>query len=151
MPDKGAHATVIDSKDSLDDLLPPEDEPPKIKDLLFNRERLIRHDLDAIATRRSVFDDPVLAEHYWPKKEYENLHRFDPKARWTFREEKVRCFSLLSRLKLKLKYLDYRQSCERLIGKSCSGRLLVSQLYVPLPLIHASTPTPSLIAQSRPR
>ncbi|KAJ7802783.1 hypothetical protein B0H14DRAFT_2385152, partial [Mycena olivaceomarginata] len=33
--------------------------------------------------------DPDLAAHYWPKKEYENLHRFDPKARWTYREEQA--------------------------------------------------------------
>jgi hypothetical protein len=36
-----------------------------------------------------VYDEPDLAAHYWPKKEYENLHRFDPKARWTYREEQV--------------------------------------------------------------
>ena len=47
------------------------------------------HDPDAIATRRSVFDDPHLAPFYWPKKDYENIHRFDPTARWTYREEKV--------------------------------------------------------------
>ncbi|KII91276.1 hypothetical protein PLICRDRAFT_89604 [Plicaturopsis crispa FD-325 SS-3] len=46
-------------------------------------------DLDATATKRSVYDDPALAPHYWPKKEYENLHRFDPDARWTYREEKA--------------------------------------------------------------
>ncbi|KAF5352158.1 hypothetical protein D9758_009198 [Tetrapyrgos nigripes] len=44
-------------------------------------------DQDAVATRRSVYDDPNLAEFYWPKSDYENLHRFDPKVRWTFREE----------------------------------------------------------------
>lgn len=47
------------------------------------------HDLDAIATRRSVFDDPHLAPFYWPKKDYENMHCLDPSARWTYREEKV--------------------------------------------------------------
>ena len=80
---------AIDSKESIDDLLPPEDEVPKFKDLFFNRAKFARHDADAIATRRSVYDDPVMAPHYWPKKEYENLHRFDPKARWTFKEERV--------------------------------------------------------------
>ncbi|KAJ7885110.1 allantoate permease [Mycena olivaceomarginata] len=49
----------------------------------------LQHDPDAISTRRSVYDDPDLAAHYWPKKDYENLHRFDPKARWTYREEQA--------------------------------------------------------------
>ncbi|KIJ61406.1 hypothetical protein HYDPIDRAFT_96568 [Hydnomerulius pinastri MD-312] len=44
-------------------------------------------DPDAIGTKRSVFDDEHLAPHYWPKKDYENIHRFDPAARWTYREE----------------------------------------------------------------
>lgn len=86
------HPRAVDSKESLD-LLPPEDEVPKFKDLLFNRAKFVKHDPDAIATRRSVFDDPVLAPLYWPKKQYENLHRFDPKARWTFREERVSSFT----------------------------------------------------------
>ena len=51
--------------------------------------RTAKHDLDAIATQPSVFDDPVTLELYRPPQSYENAHRFDPNARWTFREERV--------------------------------------------------------------
>jgi hypothetical protein len=53
-----------------------------------------KHDLDAVATQPSVFDDPVTLELYRPPPSYENTHRFDPNARWTFREERVRTSSL---------------------------------------------------------
>lgn len=82
---------------STSDLLPPLDEKPRFTDLLFRRRQGPSEDLDAISTRRSVFDDPALAKHYWPSDKYENRHRFDPDARWTFREERV-CLVLLSRL-----------------------------------------------------
>ncbi|KAF8201403.1 allantoate permease [Pholiota molesta] len=77
----------IRSTDS-DDLVDAEPQPFQLFDYLFRRHLYKPQDLDAIATRRSVYDDPQLAPHYWPKANYENIHRFDIKARWTFREEK---------------------------------------------------------------
>ncbi|KZV82079.1 MFS general substrate transporter [Exidia glandulosa HHB12029] len=62
---------------------------PTFTDLLFRRKKLQPPDLDAIATLPSVYDDPVIARHYWPRADYENLHRFEPAARWTYREEKA--------------------------------------------------------------
>ncbi|KAF6757659.1 allantoate permease [Ephemerocybe angulata] len=74
---------------STDNLVDEEPTPFRWTSYLLKRKRPTPIDLDAVATRRSVYDDPVIAEHYWPNSDYENLHRFDPNARWTNREEKA--------------------------------------------------------------
>lgn len=48
-----------------------------------------KHELDSVATQPSVFDDPATLEIYRPPAVWENVHRFDPAARWTWREEYV--------------------------------------------------------------
>lgn len=78
------------------DEVSPKDSPPLLSRLREDRpttsfwRRIAKHDPDAIATQPSVFDDPVTLELYRPPQSYENTHRFDPDARWTFREERVR-------------------------------------------------------------
>ncbi|KAF9532116.1 major facilitator superfamily domain-containing protein [Crepidotus variabilis] len=51
-----------------------------------DEKRAKRH-LDDTATKPSVFDTPAGLEAYRPPASYENAHRFDPTARWTWREE----------------------------------------------------------------
>ncbi|KAI0064887.1 allantoate permease [Artomyces pyxidatus] len=80
--------TPVDVDTSADDLVEPEEEGrTRVTEFLLGRRKPV--DLDAIATRRSVFDNPTLAKHYWPTDRYENLHRFNPNARWTYREEQA--------------------------------------------------------------
>src|SRR5271170_147577 len=43
---------------------------------------------DAFASEPSVFDDASLAKLYWPRKDYEGIHRFFSDFKWTIREEK---------------------------------------------------------------
>ncbi|KNZ81598.1 hypothetical protein J132_11230 [Termitomyces sp. J132] len=77
---------VESSSIETDDLVDAEPKPLKLTHWFFRRKESL--DLDSIATRRSIYDDPNLGKHYWPKADYENIHRFDTKARWTWREER---------------------------------------------------------------
>lgn len=93
--DVGAAPPVYDDKEersslskvSVGDVAPlaaPEDTPVT----LFSRRKRT-YDLDSVATQPSVFDDPLTLEVYRPPPQYENTHRFDHLARWTWREESV--------------------------------------------------------------
>ncbi|EEB94621.1 hypothetical protein MPER_06533, partial [Moniliophthora perniciosa FA553] len=75
--------------DSTDDLVDEEPKPFRLTSWLFRRQELKPFDWNAIATRRSIFDDPDIGHMYWPKRSHESYHRFDPSARWTYAEEKT--------------------------------------------------------------
>ncbi|SPO06791.1 related to nicotinamide mononucleotide permease [Cephalotrichum gorgonifer] len=74
---------------SVSDLAPdpelPLGEPADEKRFWWQRTK--NYNGAAIATQRSVYDDPELAKYYLPRDDWENLHRFDPSARWTWDEE----------------------------------------------------------------
>jgi hypothetical protein len=128
-----AKVSVVDDVSSFDkkslttdtapDLVEPADlERTRFTDWLLRRRKAV--DPDTVATVRSVFDDPVLAKHYFPSEKYENRHRFDTGARWTNREEQVHSqFFFCCESGREGVDVDgvYRRSCARSTGASCYG------------------------------
>ncbi|CAK7200084.1 hypothetical protein SEUCBS139899_002773 [Sporothrix eucalyptigena] len=89
--DKSAIATVVSLSDSETSVDPNRAGVPElglpVKQKQFWWQKRGAYDPDAIATQASVFDDPDTAEKYQPPSNWENVHRFDPLFRWTWREE----------------------------------------------------------------
>ncbi|CAA7268074.1 unnamed protein product [Cyclocybe aegerita] len=91
--EKGSLTPVVTSVDQDFEKVPPLGAPVHLENqggfsAVLTYWKRPKPDLDAIATQPSVFDNHVTLETYRPPAKYENAHRFDALARWTWREEK---------------------------------------------------------------
>jgi hypothetical protein len=94
---KAAHESVtsVNASDSSNDIVPL-GEPKEERRFWFQRAK--GYDPQAIATQPSVYDNPETAKEYQPREDWENIHRFDPSARWTWAEE----YSLVRKIDLRI-------------------------------------------------
>ncbi|GAA5991795.1 hypothetical protein JCM5350_005427 [Sporobolomyces pararoseus] len=90
LPTTDSENSSLYDKSSVAPLAPALNEPSTAGDNILRylriRKRRAVDDLDAVATRESVYDGP-LAKFYQPHPKWENLSNFDPTFRWTHREE----------------------------------------------------------------
>ncbi|GAA5881721.1 hypothetical protein JCM16303_006425 [Sporobolomyces ruberrimus] len=91
LPSTDSESSSLYDKSSVAPLAPALNEKSTPGDAILRyiglRKRRAVDDLDAVATRESVYDGP-LAGYYKPHPKWENLSNFDPAFRWTHREEK---------------------------------------------------------------